>query len=245
MCTVTYLPLSNNGYLLTSSRDEQAVRPLASPPRSAVVGGREVCFPRDPQGGGTWIAAAGRTAVCLLNGASEPHVSRPPYRHSRGLVPLHCFTFATIDQFLAQSDFGGIEPFTLVVAEPNRLVVLRWNGQDAAVGEADPRRAHLWSSVTLYTPSTRAKRTQWFEGWLRNHPVRSVANIRHFRRPSGDGDPANDLRMNRLSSDSGSQLHTVSLTSVRSESGQTDLFYEDLMASTFTHHAVANCCESV
>ncbi|MGL1516781.1 NRDE family protein, partial [Vibrio parahaemolyticus] len=49
-------------------------------------------FPKDPDGGGTWIALKenGDVAI-LLNGAFENHIPAYPYRRSRGLIFLDIF----------------------------------------------------------------------------------------------------------------------------------------------------------
>src|SRR4051812_35703302 len=120
MCTVTYLPTHQNGFILTHSRDEKAIRKPALSPQAVIIGGQEVYFPQDPQGKGTWIATSAYTTLCLLNGAYIAHEPQPPYKHSRGLVLLHFFDYASIDNFIALYDFDGIEPFTLIMVEEER-----------------------------------------------------------------------------------------------------------------------------
>ncbi|WP_332367647.1 hypothetical protein [Spirosoma telluris] len=173
MCTATYLPFGPNGFILTHSRDEKALRPAARPPGTVNIGGTEVTFPQDPQGQGTWIASGHRTgsfvqtAVCLLNGGFVSHLPQPPYRHSRGLVPLHFFTYPSIDVFVRAYGFRGIEPFTLLIVEAGglidrRVVELRWNGNRLFMSEKDPEHPNIWSSVTLYSPDVIRKRESWF-----------------------------------------------------------------------------------
>lgn len=214
MCTATYLPLGPTGFVLTHSRDEKAIRPAARPPQTVRIGELDVTFPQDPQGQGTWIAlgrGSGFTSltVCLLNGAFAAHTPRPPYKHSRGLVVLDVFRYGSIDSFVNQYSFTGIEPFTLLLAETNRLIDLQWDGKQLFISEKDARKPHIWSSVTLYSAGVIRQRESWFWHWLQcsSHP--SVEAIRHFHQFAGDGDPRNSLRMNRQNT-----LLTVSLTSV-------------------------------
>lgn len=228
MCTATYLPLGPTGFILTHSRDEKALRPAARPPQIVIINGQEVMFPQDPQGQGTWIAASAQTAVCLLNGAFSPHPHRPPYRHSRGLVIPHFFGFQSTDDFINHYTFDHIEPFTLLILRAGQLVELRWNGQRLFIHEKDALRPHIWSSVTLYTPDVIEKREQWFAAWLASHASPSVAAIRAFHTSAGDGDPQNDINMNRQG-----ETLTLSLTSIVHDSRSTEIIYED-----FTQHTL-------
>ena len=78
MCTVTYIPQSEDSFILTSNRDEM-------PKRSAIglveleLANKKVLFPRDPKANGTWIASSStHQLVCLLNGAFVKHKHKPP-----------------------------------------------------------------------------------------------------------------------------------------------------------------------
>ena len=67
MCTVSFLPL-DNGFILTSNRDERALRKPAEFPATYQSNSGTVTFPRDGKAGGTWIAASKTKMICLLNG---------------------------------------------------------------------------------------------------------------------------------------------------------------------------------
>lgn len=223
MCTVTYLPIGPTGFILTHSRDEKAQRPAAQPPRSELIGGQSVTFPQDPQGKGTWIASSAGLTVCLLNGGFVPHLPKQSYRHSRGLVVLDAFDFVSIDSFIEHYTFTDLEPFTLLLAQAGRLTELRWNEKRLYINEKDPKKAHIWSSVTLYTTDVIQQRERWFAQWQREVSYWSVAGIRLFHKTAGEGDAQHSIRMNRQN-----QYFTVSLTSVLSNGQQTAMIYEDL-----------------
>ena len=232
MCTATYLPFSPTGFILTHSRDEKSIRPSSKLPNEFRIGGQNVLFPQDPQGGGTWIAATAHTTVCLLNGAFTPHQPVPPYRHSRGLVIPHFFGYPSLSAFVASYNFQGIEPFTLLIAEAGRLSELRWNGRRLFTQEKDPNRPHIWSSVTLYTPDIVSKRESWFRRW------QEIKNwlpdeIRAFHLSAGETDPENALRMNRQN-----RYLTVSLTQVIRANNQTEFRYDDLTQSVQTYQTI-------
>lgn len=101
MCTITFLPLSDNQFIITSNRDESIFRPPALFPTFQKIGNYSVFFPKDLQAGGTWIAAAeNKRIVCLMNGAFKPYLSSPLYRKSRGLILLDNFLFDCANQFI-------------------------------------------------------------------------------------------------------------------------------------------------
>ena len=68
MCTVTYLPLENNQFILTSNRDESPMR-RTIPPTKYDTQGVALVYPKDELAGGTWIGIREKNRlVCLLNG---------------------------------------------------------------------------------------------------------------------------------------------------------------------------------
>ena len=87
MCTVTYLPLPNNNFLLTSNRDVSVNRKPASFPITMETSNGKIIFPKDGEANGTWIGSNEKNrTVVLLNGGFENHISNPPYDKSRGLI---------------------------------------------------------------------------------------------------------------------------------------------------------------
>jgi hypothetical protein len=241
MCTVSYLPFGETGFILTHNRDEKSTRPIASPPITITIDGEPVVFPQDPQGLGTWMAGSPQRAVCLLNGAFADHRSQHVYqnfqpRQSRGLVVLHSFQYQTVDEFIAQYDFAGIEPFTLLLAEAGRLTELRWNGRQRVIFRKAPHRPHIWSSVTLYPAPVVAQREIWFRDWLGQTPDRSPDAVRAFHRSAGADNPENALLMNRQN-----QYLTVSLTQIVQTGTGSGFRYEDLLRqSIITQTNVTN-----
>ena len=59
MCTVTYLPLGNNEFILTSNRDESPVRKTILP-KKYFENGVEILYPKDELAGGTWIGTSNK-----------------------------------------------------------------------------------------------------------------------------------------------------------------------------------------
>lgn len=229
MCTLTYLPLANNQFIITTNRDESTVRPSAITPQISQRKTGNILCPIDGKAKGTWIATAetGITA-CLLNGAFEKHNPTGNYRMSRGRVVMEIFDYEEVEAFIEEYKLEDIEPFTLVLLEKKQnlsLTELRWDGSQKYIKTLDTTVPHLWASATLYPPEVIAKRKQWFAEWLTKDLAFTQENILHFHKSAGEGDPENDLVMQR-----GQVLRTVSITSVLSEDTTDHMYYEDMMS---------------
>lgn len=209
MCTVTYIP-SRQGCLITSSRDESSTRPNAIMPGVYEHNGTKLIYPKDTRANGSWIAftQTGSAAV-LLNGAFAKHISKPPYRKSRGLVFLDIISNAQPEFCFLGMNLDNIEPFTLVLFVNGFLFEARWDGQQKHFTQVDEKQNHIWSSVTLYTPAIINKRKEWFGTWLAENQHPAPATVFNFHRFAGDGDSNNSVLMNR-----DDEMLTVSITGI-------------------------------
>lgn len=225
MCVLTYLPVKN-GYFITSNRDEAMARPAAIFPQVYEVNGKQLYFPKDQLGGGTWIATDGNTTVCLLNGGYKNHVRKPPYRQSRGLVVTDFFGFDTVEEFYENYFFDGIEPFTLVIFSYERgdLIEIRWTGEKADFNAFDLTQPRIWSSATLYSDEIISERESWFAKFLKAGNI-TAERILHFHHVGGKGDEQNDMKMNRAGN-----LKTVAITQFEKNNARFTIRYEDLIA---------------
>lgn len=220
MCTVTYLPKGNGDFFLTSNRDE-------APHRAArgIQHRDGLIFPQDAGAGGTWIAASGQgKAAVLLNGAFDLHERRPPYRLSRGLMVLQYFDFSDAAEFISRFEFENIEPFTLILWDRGDLHELRWDAQHLHHKVPDSGKPHIWASATLYSAEFREKRRLWFREWLRHSPDPPQDEVLHWHRTAGEGDPWNDVVMNR-----NGMVQTVSITSISFAAEEIAMIFEDLL----------------
>ncbi len=210
MCTVTYYPIAPDHFLFATNRDESPKRAAQEVVRKKISNGKTLLFPRDTGANGTWIALSdANQLVCILNGGRIKHRHEPPYRLSRGIMALDFFDFWSLDAFTTNYDFSGIEPFTMVIYDEGRLVALYWDEATLEVQELDPTVRQLWSSSTLYSPALQSKRKRWFFDWamFTNSPTRE--DLLTFHQTGGNGDPENDLVMNR-----GNVVRTTSITSL-------------------------------
>lgn len=227
MCTVTYVPLGRQGFVLTSNRDESPSRAA----RGLVRRDSGLVFPQDEGAGGTWIATHQKGVVlCLLNGAFERHDRELPYRMSRGIVLLELMETPHIPSAFEGYDLSGIEPFTLVLAGAQGLWELRWDGLQRHLHQADPAVKYIWSSATLYDRTVRARREEWFRQWALAHPQAQRGDVLHFHKTAGEGNPWNDVVMNR-----NGIVQTISITQVVEDSGDLSMHYFDLLSNQSDH----------
>lgn len=229
MCTVTYLPLSNSSFILTSNRDESKFRKIALPPEKYLIHDTNVYFPKDADANGTWFAAAdARFTLCILNGAFEPHEHKPPYRLSRGLMLLDFFKYRNVQDFHSQYDFNGIEPFTLLIFEqsPNiNIHEIRWDGNKIYYCTQDSSQPQIWSSAQLYTKKVIQQREEWFANWLKVNHQFTMDKIILFHKTGGTGNSYTDLLMNR-----DGKVFTVSITSISRDEKEGIMRYEDMIS---------------
>ena len=235
------------------ARDEKNIRKPALPPEKYEIHDEKVFFPKDPDAGGTWIAAAdGGYSLCLLNGGFSIHQSKPPYRLSRGIVLLDFFRYNDVKEFLEAYDFKGIEPFSLIIAGGSSsgsgsssssgsgssagaipsLHELRWDGEHVHHTEMNPGIPKIWSSVTLYPDDVIRMREEWFHKWLLGNPVFSIPEAVSFHKKAGTGDIQNDILMNR------DEVRTVSITSVQRSISADEMFYEDIISGKNFHQNI-------
>jgi hypothetical protein len=241
MCVLTYIPTSDKGFILTSNRDEATARLAAIPPRKYEVNGHSVFYPKDPQGGGTWIGGCGQFTLCLLNGGFEKHIPSPPYRQSRGKVILDFYNFLNVNQFFNEYQFEGIEPFTLIIIESNNSLIIneiRWTGTEKQYAVYNNRKAHIWSSVTLYPHEIIQERETWFKDFMvQNDHNPSQENVLRFHHFGGKGDERNDIKMNRDNA-----LKTISITQFVINEEEFTIHYEDLQQTkTYDYRVLMEC----
>jgi len=229
MCTVTYLPLANNEFCLTSNRDET---PGRQPMELFYDAAAKLLYPKEPKHGGTWISAsADNRLVCLLNGAFQKHKHEPPYRMSRGLVVLDFFEYGTVAQFVSNYYFEGIEPFTMVLFDNGKLYEFRWDGSEKHLLELDAEKAHIWSSSTLYNDEIKSRRISWFQNWLNAEQENSPAEILKFHQTAGADDKENGLVMSRFNN----AVCTVSITQVLRSIDAFMMNYYDMIEKNTTN----------
>ncbi|MBL0052317.1 MAG: NRDE family protein [Bacteroidetes bacterium] len=228
MCTVTFLPLSNQNFILTSNRDEDVNRAQALPVAQYQHYDTNIFYPKDGKANGTWIAASTTgITLCLLNGAFVKHSFGQTYRISRGIVLLDFFKYNDVMDYTQSYNFDNIEPFTMVIVDNRQdmlqLHEMRWDGNTMHVKQMDAMLTHIWSSVTLYSAEIIKQRENWFESWLQTNNDFTPENILMFHHFGGDGDKNSDLVMNR------GFVKTVSITCIHKTNAGSEIIYEDVI----------------
>ena len=229
MCTVTYLPLENEGFILTSNRDESPMRKTL-PPQKYVENDVELIYPKDELAGGTWIGMSDKNRlVCLLNGGFEKHQRNTYYRMSRGVVVKNILSVDDPVNYIKGFDFDNIEPFTLVLVDWNNELEtyeLVWDGAEKHFQQLD-QEPRIWSSSTLYTSEMKEERKEWFRDWLTSHHEYDQKEILDFHQSTDKGTEGTTLKMKRPF------VETVSVTSVKKDD-QLSLDYFDFRADKQT-----------
>lgn len=222
MCTVTYIP-TKEGCIITSNRDEKITRERALPPTEYYIEEKKIIFPKDPKTGGTWIAHSETKIVVLLNGAQEKHIPKSNYRKSRGLIVLELISVENSLQYWESVDLTGIEPFTIVLFENNKLLQLQWNDIEKSEEEKDENQFHIWSSSTLYSKEIREQRKIWFANFIKENYNPSSDEILHFHQFTESENKEYGLQINRNDT-----LKTISITQCQVTQDNIEMRYLDL-----------------
>lgn len=213
MCTVTYLPIADNQFILTSNRDETPLRKTI-PPKKYVEDGVTLTYPKDEIAGGTWIGVSSKNrVVCLLNGGFVNHKRKLPYKMSRGIIVKNILIADNAIAFINEFDFTNIEPFTLILIDWDVKLVtyeLVWDGVKKHFKPL-AQEPKIWSSSPLYTPEMKEEREMWFTNWLENNKKDSLKNILEFHKNNSLGTKEISPKMKRKF------VETVSITSIKKE----------------------------
>ncbi len=221
MCTVTFLPLPDKGFVLTSSRDVGYQREKALNPATYTEGGVSLHYPKDGKAGGTWIGTSrDNRLICLLNGGFSNHRRKDSYPKSRGLIVKELLIAEDFEEAQLIIDLKTIEPFTMVVvdwSEENKLFEFVWDGFERHL-KALAWQPIIRSSSTLYTDQMKEMRQDWFREWFIGKSM-SPENILDFHKHGGVGFPEVDVFMKR------EKVGTVSITQVSKIGNDIEMTY--------------------
>lgn len=224
MCTVTYLPLGENNFILTSNRDESPIRKTL-PPEKYLEDGVQLVFPKDELAGGTWIGMSEKKRlVCLLNGGFENHQRNEYYKMSRGIIVKNLLTTKDPQEYINIFNFNEIEPFTIILVDWDgylKAFQFVWDGNKKHFKELQQEPA-IWSSSPLYNKEVQKQRKWWFKDWLLKREKFTQNAILEFHEMTGKGNSATDIKMKRPF------VETVSITSVKKENEEVTMIYKDI-----------------
>ncbi len=195
MCLVSYIPLGENQFCITSNRDEAPAR-AAYAIQTEQLGSETIYYPADTKGG-SWIIVSDKgRSICLLNGAFDKHERNLPYRLSRGVIMKQYFEYVTAVDFLEQINLNGIEPFTMVIADADYLFELRWDEEVKHIKTLDRTTSYVWSSCTLYDDEAIKQRSEWFHQELEKTTAHSPTTIVDIHKVGGAKDRSIGFLMN-------------------------------------------------
>lgn len=126
MCTLTLVPRRNRdsrveGFRLVFNRDEQLTRAPGTLPSIETHGEHQAILPRDPDSGGTWIAATDAGLAFALLNVNPPEKSKGPLGGaSRGVVIpalLKSDSMESVADVLPAIVQEVLRPFRLVVTD--------------------------------------------------------------------------------------------------------------------------------
>ncbi|MDN3620485.1 NRDE family protein [Polaribacter undariae] len=225
MCTVSYLPLGNNDFILTSNRDETPLRNTI-PPQNYIENGVQLTYPKDELAGGTWIGLSDKSRlVCLLNGGFKIHARKSSYKISRGIIVKNILSADDGVAYVNNYDFTDIEPFTLILVDwKNQLETyeLVWDGNTKHFNKLT-QEPKIWSSSTLYTEEMKEMRQVWFSSWLLENDEFQQEKILGFHQNENLGNAETSPKMKR------NTVETVSVTSVKKEKSKVNITYLDVL----------------
>lgn len=224
MCTVSFV--NHNGVItITSNRDEKVIRPEAIAPKNYCHNGKNIMYPKDSKAGGTWFAVdKNGTVLVLLNGGTEKHRISFSYRKSRGLIVLDMISSLSPKDFWSEINLEDIEPFTLVLYQNGELYELVWDGLVKIKTLLEASKNHIWSSVTLYPPEIRKKRSDWFFEFMKGKDIICASDLIDFHTNTQNDDSENGLVINREN-----VLKTLSITQVVIRQNKGTMKYYDLI----------------
>ena len=196
MCTISW-SANKDGLAICFNRDESITRPDAQAPRLHTAAGHSFLAPRDPVGGGTWLALrADGCALALLNHYSGLPPSSPKY--SRGMI---------VWQLAAASDpltawrklipsLDGIAPFHLLTLRRDKGRIDRWDGSDLSCKQADWPAGML---TTSSSPDIRGlpRRRHAFEALREKTATPTSAELMRFHEGEDDCDAESSVWMDR------------------------------------------------
>ncbi|MEC5157664.1 NRDE family protein [Chryseobacterium sp. MP_3.2] len=224
MCTLTFIP-QKEGFILTSSRDEIVSRPTLSP-KEYTLHQQNLVFPKDELKGGTWLVMGKNRVICVLNGSEKKFTLKENYTESRGKLVLNHFKFENSEQFLEETSFENVAPFTMVIFNldfETSIEEISWNGSEKQIQYFNRKTSKIWSSATLYSKEKREEREIWFSKFLAENNLEE-RDLLHFHQQEHTSESATNILMKRSD---GKQTTSISQISV--SANENTFFHHDLL----------------
>ncbi|MFY8127448.1 MAG: NRDE family protein [Chitinophagaceae bacterium] len=227
MCTVSFVP-TISGVIITSNRDENILRGNTNYPLEYFENKVSHVYPKDEKGSGTWIGYNEFNYVAvLLNGAFEKHVSKPPYKQSRGKIIPTILSCNNPTLAVEQINFIGIEPFTLILYGNKSLVEYKWDGNKLHSNFLHSNQCYLWNSATLYSKEMEVQNQKELNYLCSSLTSKNDVFDFHYSKKYELQLPQNSALNN---------IKTVSITQVIIVQNHAEMVYKDLAEISILQH---------
>jgi len=208
MCTVSWIT-EGDGYRLWFNRDEQFSRARAEAPFvwNGTSEGGSFLAPRDPEGGGTWIAVNREGVLVALLNYYERAGALPMGVKSRGGLVIQLVQkdrFEAVAQALKNMDLEAYAAFHLLIIGGGKESLSTWNGKTLS-DESLVRR--FWTTSSMETARVKAARLKCYFEMIKEADVTESHRALHRVYQPDDG--AGSVCMRREDAQSVSHVEVV------------------------------------
>ncbi len=186
MCTVTYYPIDNESYILSTNRDELKARAKAIPPQVGIKDKVRFVRPVDGEKGGTWIAVNEyKLSLNILNwfqAYDERTDYKSDYYSSRGQIIHDLISSKSLeecDKRLKTIRLEHFAPFRLLgfQVNPHKITHWSWNGNDLKQ-KTQSIKPHIWISAGFDYEKALHFRKEVFTRFLNEHNLLTIEGIK-------------------------------------------------------------------
>lgn len=206
MCTLAW-GSTGEGQWVCFNRDESRTRSRALPPSIHRSGCRELLYPLDPDGGGTWFAAdSNGTVVALLNRYPQGSAPPPSARRSRGKLVLELASMGPhveLSGMLPETDLSPYPPFHLFLMQADRVTGYTWDGGTLAPADFRPG---FFTTSSREPDTVAAWRSAFWKKARQETSARGALGAARILRHTEPADPALGPTMDREDARTVSQL---------------------------------------
>ena len=213
MCVVSYIS-HNEGFYFTSNRDIPKNRKVAIFPKDYNIKGHNIIFPKDPDAGGSWIAATSEKLGCVLNAKNKREINN---NNSRGLLLIDLLQQDDSDKYFIKTNLEKIYPFSIIELDTSKKTLKKfiWNGDNRKIEKLNINKNYLWLSSSIYKSNTINKKSELF-----NIMLNTEISKRHIKKFHLENQ-FHDINQNKI--------NTVSITQVSGSFNIEEMSYHDLL----------------